>query len=177
MTFAGFPPVYSPPAAAENAFSGKTIASADWNAIFTDIQAGINAAVQSLQTTSAAIFVKGTVNFNVGTTDTSFTIPIPTGFTRYVVDSVRISGASQTLSTATAGLFTAAAGGGVAIVTAASAITVTSAAESTNNNTQSFTVNNANTESYNAATLFFRVANPQGAAATGTVTIAVRPLS
>lgn len=32
---------YTPPAAAENAFPGKIIASADWNTIFTDISAAI----------------------------------------------------------------------------------------------------------------------------------------
>jgi hypothetical protein len=117
-----------------------------------------------------------TVDFNAGNADTAFQIPLPSGFTRYVVDSVRISGASHTLVTATAGLFTAAAAGGVAIVTAASAITVSATADATVNNAMSFTVNGQNTTSYTAATLYFRVATAEGAAATASVTITVSPL-
>lgn len=130
----------------------------------------------------AAIFqgsaaYKASVNFNAGNADTSIPITLPTGFTRYRVNSVRLSGASASLSTATMGVFTAATGGGVAVVTAATAITVTSAAENTNNNTQQFTIANQNTISFNAATLFVRVATAQGSAATGTVTIEIEPLS
>jgi hypothetical protein len=41
MPFDNSTGVYTPPAAAENAFPGKVIASADWNAIFTDISNAI----------------------------------------------------------------------------------------------------------------------------------------
>jgi hypothetical protein len=40
--------VYSPPAAATDAFAGKVIASADWNAIFTDISSGLTTLAQGL---------------------------------------------------------------------------------------------------------------------------------
>lgn len=121
-------------------------------------------------------FVASAVNFNSANTDNAIAIVLPFGFTRYQVSAARISGASQTLTTATCGLFTAAAAGGVAIVTSATAITVASASDATNNNSQSLTVNNAGTESYTAASLYFRVQTAQGAAATGTVTITVVPL-
>jgi len=39
------------------------------------------------------------------------------------------------------------------------------------------TVNNQNTQSYTAGTLYFRVATPQGSAATGKVTLTLAPLS
>lgn len=120
-----------------------------------------------------------TVNFNAGNTDTIFPITLPTGFTRYCVSSVRISGASASLTTATAGVFTASAGGGVAVVTAASAITVSSTADATNNNTMAVAINNSNTTTYTLAgnpNLYFRVATPQGSTATAGVTIAIAPV-
>lgn len=154
--------------------SGPSIINADP----TDIICGNNVlGCNSATANSGIIEFKASVNFNSANTDTALPITLPPGFTRYVVQSVRISGASQTLTTATAGAFTAAAGGGVAVVTAASAITVSTAADATNNNTQAMTVNNAATESYTAAILYFRVATAQGAAATGTVTIAITPMS
>lgn len=125
------------------------------------------------------IVITRTVNFNAGNADTIFPIVLPTGFTRFEVENVKVTGASGTLTTATAGLFTAAAGGGVAVVTGASALTVASALDATNNNAQSMAVNNANTETYlraNIPNLYYRVANPQGAAATATVSITIAPV-
>ncbi len=119
---------------------------------------------------------QGSVNFNAANTDTAITITLPTGYTRYHVQAVRLSNASGTLTTATAGLFTSAAGAGVAIVTGATAITVSTAAEDTLNNSMGFTVNNSATQSYTDTTLFFRVATAQGVAATGTVSIFIVPL-
>lgn len=116
------------------------------------------------------------VNFNAGNTDTQIAVALPPGYTRYKVSKVTICNASQTLTTATAGLFTQAAGAGVAIVTAASAITVATAADNTANNTQDMTVNNAGTIDYNVTPLFFRVGTAQGAAATATVILTVTPL-
>lgn len=121
--------------------------------------------------------IQASVNFNSANTDTSIPITIPTGFSRYRVAGVFISGASASISTATAGLFTASGGGGTAIVTGGSALTVTTASENTNNNMMSLNVNNSTSQSYNAATLFFRVGTPQGSAATGTVEIWIQPVS
>lgn len=117
------------------------------------------------------------VDFNAGSADTVFPVALPPGFTRYRVDSVRISGATHTLVTATAGLFTAAAGGGVVVVTGGSAITVSATAEDTNNNAQAMTVIDQDTRSLNDANLYFRVATAEGAAAKATVTIVINPLS
>lgn len=117
------------------------------------------------------------VDFNVGNTDTVISISLPTQITRYAINNIAISGASQTLTTATIGVFTAAAGAGTAIVTGGSAITVNTASENTNNNTQALTINNGGTISYTAGTLFIRVGTAQGAAATGTVTVIIRLLS
>ena len=118
------------------------------------------------------------VDFNTAG-DNAIPIKLPVWATRYIVDSVRISNASHTLVTATAGVFTAASGGGVAVVTAASAITVSATADATNNNAQAMTINNSNTESYLLASqpnLYFRIGTPEGVAATANVTISVTPL-
>lgn len=118
------------------------------------------------------------VDFNTAG-DIVIPLTLPSGFTRYVVSSIRISNASHTLTTATAGVFTAAAGAGVAVVTAASAITVSATANATNNNAMAFTINNANTESYLLASqpsLYLLIATPEGAAATGDVTVILVPL-
>lgn len=118
------------------------------------------------------------VNFNSTNTDNVITIPaLPSGYTRYQVDSCRISGASASITTATCGLFTATAAGGTAIVTSATAITVSTASESTNNNMQSLTINNTGTMSFTNATLQFRVQTAQGSAATANVTLYIKPVS
>jgi len=110
------------------------------------------------------------VDFNTSA-DTTIPVALPPGFTRYLVGSCRISGASASLTTATCGLFTAASGGGTAIVTGGASITVSTASEDTNNNAQVLTINNANTNSYTAANLYFLIGTPQGSAATATVTV------
>jgi hypothetical protein len=122
----------------------------------------------------AIVNVKVSVDFSA---DGDTIVPVtalPSPFTRYLINTVRLSGASADLSTATAGVFTAAGGAGVAIVTAASAITVTATADATNNNAQTMTLNNAQTTSFTAAgqpNLYFRVAGT--ASGTGNVTIAL----
>lgn len=118
------------------------------------------------------------VNFNSANTDNAVAITLPSGFTRFVINAVTINHASGTLTTATCGVFTAAAAGGIAIVTSGSAITVSTASEETNNNVQALTVNNQNTLNYkltDVPTLYFRVQNAQGSAATGDVSIRIVP--
>ena len=117
------------------------------------------------------------VNFNSANTD--FAIPvtnIPPNAVGYVIDSIRIGNASQTLTTATFGVFTAPAAGGTAIVNAGTAITVAAAAPGTNNNTQSVTPNNSATLAYPVTDtmIYFRVGAAQGAAATGDVMAFIR---
>lgn len=114
------------------------------------------------------------VNFNVATTDTQIAIPLPAGVTRYNVSTMRIHGASASLTTATIGLFTAAGGSGT--IVADSAITVATASENTNTNSMSLSASNANTQAYTAAALFIRVGTAQGSAATGIVVITIIPL-
>lgn len=116
------------------------------------------------------------INFNAANTDTPIPILLPTGFTRYRVASIVISGATASLSTATCGVFTAQSAGGTAVVTSGSAITVTASTVDTNNNMQSLTVNDQNTMALSDGTLFFRVQNAQGSAAAANVTVRYEPL-
>lgn len=114
------------------------------------------------------------VNFNaVG--DTQFTIPLPTGFTRWTLNSCRIDGASVSLTTAQFGLFSGAGGTGTAIIASGTPCTVSTASENTANNAQSQGQSIANA-SFNFATVWFRITNPQGVAATANVAIILTPL-
>jgi len=146
------------------------VASADWG---TNISYQTSR-IDNPQPAQLSTFAK-TVNFNA-VADTQIPIILPNGCTRYQVTGVRISGASASLTTSQVGLFTAAAGGGVPVVASGTAVTVATASDATNNNSQSLTVANSGTESYTAASLFFRVTTPQGSAATGTVTVTVQPM-
>lgn len=155
--------------------SGKPIAVA-----FSDVTGSVS--VAQMGSTSYSVpalgFFASSVNFNSGNTDTAIAITLPTGFTRYIVQAVRISGASASITTATFGLFTSTGGGGTAIITGGS-ITVSTASENTNNNAQSSGATNANTQSYavaSTATLYFRVQTPQGSAATANVEILINVL-
>lgn len=116
------------------------------------------------------------VNFNSANTDNAVAVPIPPGYSTYLVSACYICGASGTLTTATCGLFTAQSAGGTAIVTTGTAVTVSTASANTNNNTQSLTINNTSTQSYDFATLYFRVQTPEGTAATADVILFVIPL-
>jgi len=156
--------LYTPAAGAESAAPGGVIGSATWNAIHTDLS---NALTQIGQ----QYIVLTAVNFNASNTDNTVTVTLPTGFTTYMIDSIRITGASGTLTTATCGVFTGAGGTGTAIVTSATAVTVATASANSANSAQMLTVNNASTIAYNLATFFFRVQNPQGVAATANVII------
>lgn len=122
-------------------------------------------------------FTVKNVNFNSANTDTPIVIRLPAGITRYKAPTIRISGASATITTATCGVFTAAAAGGTAVITNPTTITVSSATESSNNNMQNITPTNNDTMSYNNTTLYFRVITAQGSAATANVTIIIEPLS
>lgn len=117
------------------------------------------------------------VNFNSGNTDTTITLPSPpSGFTRYSIRAVFISGPSGTLASATCGLFTATGAGGVALVASGTAVTITTASDSTANNMQVLSPVNVNTMSnlYSALTsgqIYFRVQTASAGVNTANVTV------
>lgn len=122
-----------------------------------------------------AVVTRG-INFNSANTDTPITIGLPTGVSNYQITQIRIANASASLTTATCGVFTATGAGGTPIVTSGTSITVNTASANTNNNVQNLTVNNATTQAYNLSTIYFRVQNAQGSAATADVLIEFAPL-
>ena len=128
---------------------------------------------------SGLVFVASAVNFNSANTDTTIPISLPTGFTRYLVSNVRISGASASLTTATFGLFTAVSAGGTAIISGGTVIAVSTASDGTNNNAQVNNATNTGTQAYSLSgypNLYFRIGTPQGSAATANVEVVIIPL-
>lgn len=121
------------------------------------------------------------VNFNTSG-DTTIAIKEPPNASRFQVESVRISGASGTLTTATAGAFTTTTtctGSGGTAIASDQAVTVSTSAEGTVNNSMKLTINNADTQSYlgsSVPNICFRIGTPEGSARTADVTVTIIPL-
>ncbi len=113
------------------------------------------------------------VNFNSGNTDNAINIVFPTGYTRWLLSGINICHPSTTMSTATFGFFTAAAGGGTALITPSpTTVSFTSTAENTAGNLQIPTRFAAvGTTTFNVSTIYFRIVNAQGGAATADVNV------
>ena len=116
------------------------------------------------------------INFNSANTDTPISIGLPSGYTRYRVDKILISGATASLATATCGVFTQANAAGTQVVTSGTTITVTASTSDTNNNMQALSINNQDTMSLIDPVLYFRVQNAQGSAALGNIMVLYEPL-
>lgn len=116
------------------------------------------------------------VNFNLANNDNPIPINLPTGYTRYRIEQIIISGATASLSTATCGVFTGTGVTGVAIVTSGTAITVAQQPADTNLNMQSLGVNNQNTMALSDPVIYFRTQNAEGIAAQANVSIFYQPL-
>ncbi len=155
------------PTGATNAFAGQTIASATWNATFTDIQ---NALSHNL---GVRVFAARTVNFNPSVaTDTAINVSVTT--VNYRVTNLTIANASATLTTAQVGLFTAVSAGGIAVIGTGVAVTVSSSLPDTLNNIQIITPS-ISMRSFSDATLQFRIVVAQGGPATADVLLTVVP--
>lgn len=117
------------------------------------------------------------VNFN-SVADTALAFTMPSGYTRVSLDYITISNASHTLTTAQFGVFGTTGGSAPALIASATGITVSATSDATANNTQA--TNGIPTISAIAAslatpnTIYFRVTNAEGAAATGDVTAVLR---
>ena len=119
------------------------------------------------------------INANAGTTDTAIPITVPSllsGGGTYYLEKVVLSNASVSLTTATAGVFTAASGGGTALASDQALSTLTHAALNAAGSAFSMTLaTGATTGALNASTLYFRVGTAQGAAATVDARFYCRP--
>ena len=116
------------------------------------------------------------VNFNQINFDNQILINLPVGYTRWRCDRVVISGASGSISTATAGLFTGAGATGTQLVASGSTITVTANTIDTNNNMQSMTIANQNTLALSDTAVYWRNQVAEGSAQTANVSIFYEPL-
>lgn len=124
----------------------------------------------------ALAFKLSAANFN-STADQAITLALPTGFTRYRIQSIIVSNPSISLTTAVGGIYTAAAKGGIAIVAASTAWSpLTNSTAGTSGSVFQPTVVNGATAFYNSTTLYLSLTTPQGAAATADVTIIIQPL-
>jgi hypothetical protein len=80
--------IYTPPAAAEDAFPGKVIASADWNSIFTDISSGLTTVGQQSWTNIPTV-ISSPGNFTVNTTQAVIFIQATVGTITLPLSSTR----------------------------------------------------------------------------------------
>lgn len=157
------------PNGSTNAFAGQTIASATWNAIFTDIQTALS------HSQGVRVFAARAVNFNPSVAvDVAISITVPA--VTYQVDKVIISNASHTLTTASVGLYSAAGGGGITIA-ASQLITISASSPDTLNGAMTLVLGSAAAiTAHTLSTLQFRIGVAEGAAATADVLLYVRPL-
>ena len=116
------------------------------------------------------------VNFNSANSDNQIAVPLPPGFSAYLVSACYICEATGTLTTATCSLWTAAGGTGTAIVTTGTAVTVSTATVGSTNSAQSLSINNPNSQAWNVGTLYFRIQTAEGTNQTATVILFVIPL-
>jgi hypothetical protein len=123
--------------------------------------------------TGSITFTLAAVNFNAANTDNAITISLPTGYTRFTVQSVILFHPSTAMSTATFGVFTATAGGGAQLVPTTT-VAISSASENTAGNAQ--TTSGTTSVTSNSATVQFRTLTAQGSAATADVSLVIRPL-
>lgn len=129
--------------------------------------------------TSGYLFLGGyaqTVNLN-SVADTPITITVPAGMTNYRVGIMQVvnNGSAASLTTAQFGLFTSTGGGGVAIINSGTALTAITAT-GLNTAANSFAYGPTANYATNAATLYLRITQAQGAAATASFYIFIYPV-
>lgn len=131
---------------------------------------------QAILGEGSIVFAITGINANSANTDTSFTITLPTGYTKYQVQQIFSYNPSISLTTATAGVFTGAGGTGTTVVTSAALAALTTNTAGANGSMLAHTVVNVNSAFFNSGTLFYRIGSAQGSAATVDVAIIIRPL-
>ena len=114
------------------------------------------------------------VNLN-STGDTNVVIPLPAGFTRYAVVSVRVVNASVSLTAAKIGIYTAASQGGVALLAQTALSGITSASANVANDMATLTP--IATAYLTNSSIYLNVGTAQGSAATADISIQIIPLS
>jgi hypothetical protein len=116
------------------------------------------------------------VDLNSANTDTEIKIKSPTTNYRVHAILVKNKGTTASLTTATAGLFSAAAGAGLALAANQALSAITSNTVNTDANLLALTQTVGSRTWIDKTSLFFRVGTAQGAAATADVYIYIQPL-
>ena len=132
---------------------------------------------QALLASGVITFVATGVNANSANTDTSITITLPTGASKYRMQGVFSYNPSTSLTNATAGVFTGAGGTGTTVVTNVALSALTTNTAGANGSLLAHTVVNVNSAFFNSGTLFYRIGTAQGGAATVDVVIQIVPLA
>jgi len=114
------------------------------------------------------------INFNSANTDNAISLLLPAGSSNFYFWRILLANASASITTATIGVYSATGAGGTTLV-AQTAITVSTGAASTSNNLQQL-YGGSTTESFNFSTIYARVINAQGSAATADVCVLYSPL-
>jgi hypothetical protein len=143
---------------------------------FTDLGSGTAQVLTSLTAPALVGVTVPNYNFNPASPPTDTAVPVtgrcPSSYSRYVLNSVRINGASASLTTSTIGVYTSPSAGGVAI-DATQAVTVSTSADGTNNNAQALTPSASNTtldlSFASFGTLYIHQVAAEGSAATGNI--------
>lgn len=163
--------VYSPASGATTAASGQTIASATWNAIFTDLTTALTLLGELTFYNAVAVAVPISI-----TADTQISVVLPPGATNYAISNVRLANSVGTTTSTTVGLYTAANQGGTTIITS-TALTIASSLANAANSHQVITPASTNTVMFNASVLYFCVVhNNGGSAATVDAIVNIIPL-
>lgn len=155
-----------------NPVVGTVIDQDDADQLFDDYDAGL------FGIDAVLIGMAANVDLNSANTDTAITVRLPTGCTNYRIESVfvRNHGTTASLTTATAGLFTAATGGGLALAANQALSAITAKDVNTDANGLALTITVGARTWLDDTSLFFRVGTAQGAAATADVYVYGRPL-
>ncbi len=155
-----------------NPVVGTVIDQDDADELFDDYDAGLFGYDVYLAGKAA------TVDLNAANTDTAITITLPTGITNYMIQAVVVKnkGTTASLTTATAGLFSAAAGAGLALAANQALSAIAAKDVNTDANALALTITVAARTWLDDTALFFRVGTAQGAAATADVYVYARPM-
>jgi hypothetical protein len=105
----------------------------------------------------------------------TFTVPLPTGVTNYLVNNIRIANATATLSSTVISLYTGSGGTGTQIITS-TATTVTSSLAGGTNSAQIIVPTSASTIMYNAANLYVHVTTSTSGAGAADIILQITPL-
>jgi hypothetical protein len=115
------------------------------------------------------------VNLNSANTDNAITLASPKPYYDLHSVAVKNKGTTGSITTATAGLFTATGGGGTALAANQALSALTSNAANTSGGLMWMTLSGSN-QWADRTTLYFRVGTAQGAAATADVYVFIQPL-